>query len=158
MPDYQLGKIYKITSKNTDKVYIGSTTHIYLRHRFGQHKEKGEMNKGITSAEIIDCGDCDIELIEYYPCNSKKELETRESHWIKNTPNCVNKIVPVRTKEELKEMKKEWDKKSYEKNKEKRLEKMADYREENREKIRESDKVRRAENSDKFREKRKCKQ
>ena len=39
MPNYQLGKIYKITSSHTDLCYIGSTCEKYLSSRLGGHKK-----------------------------------------------------------------------------------------------------------------------
>jgi hypothetical protein len=47
---------------------------------------------------------CRMEVIEELPeqC-SKAELYQREAYWIKNSPNCVNKICP-RTPEEKKEL------------------------------------------------------
>jgi predicted GIY-YIG superfamily endonuclease len=39
MPNYQNGKIYKICSSLTDKIYIGSTTN-YLVRRMSDHRSK----------------------------------------------------------------------------------------------------------------------
>jgi hypothetical protein len=94
---YYQGKIYKITSPHTDKIYIGSTTQP-LRKRLNEHKNN--KIKSITSAELFKLGDCKIELIEEYPCESRKELTRREGIYILNNPNCVNKHVAGRTKKE----------------------------------------------------------
>jgi ribosome-interacting GTPase 1 len=51
---------------------------------------------------------CDIILLELVEANSKDELYTTEAHYIK-TINCVNKYIPIRTKEELKEIRKFYD-------------------------------------------------
>ena len=37
MPDYNNGKIYKIISSYTDKIYVGSTTEKRLCDRFSGH-------------------------------------------------------------------------------------------------------------------------
>ena len=95
---YLNGKIYKITSTQTDKVYIGSTIKS-LKHRLDQHQRQGE-NNSIRSKEILKYDNISIILIEDYPCNSKKELETRERYYIENTPNTINKCIPTRTKKE----------------------------------------------------------
>jgi hypothetical protein len=58
-----------------------------------------------------------IELVEAYPCASRDELNCREGHWIRNTPNCVNTNVAGRSdaewrsenKETLREYFKQYD-------------------------------------------------
>jgi hypothetical protein len=124
MSNYQQGKIYKIVSANTDKIYIGSTTKQYLSSRIAHHKcvykkwLKGEHNK-INSFDVLEFGDCKIILIESFPCNSKAELEAREYHHIKeNKAFTTNTHMPSRTrdmyeiehKEHLKEKRAEWHK------------------------------------------------
>ena len=85
MSDYSLGKIYKITSSRTNKVYVGSTTR-ELKDRFREHKNdyKRYLNDKfhfISSFEIMIFQDCKIELIEN--CSTKNELQNREDYWIK---------------------------------------------------------------------------
>jgi hypothetical protein len=41
---------------------------------------------------------CQIALLELYPCNSKDELESRKVFYIK-LMGCINKAIPNRTKE-----------------------------------------------------------
>jgi hypothetical protein len=95
MPDYQNGRIYKIIDLETNECYIGSTT-LALSQRLAQHVStykrwlQGKGNN-ITSFKIIANGDYDIVLIELFPCNSKEELHSRESHHTQ-TIQCVNKI------------------------------------------------------------------
>ena len=105
--DYQKTKIYKIESHLGDKIYVGSTAKEYLSQRFQQHKnaykkwKNGKVGK-YTSFELFDeygLENCNIVLIEAYPCNSKDEKNTKEGHYIK-TLNCVNKVVVGRTREE----------------------------------------------------------
>ncbi len=82
MPNYNNGKIYKLTSQNTDMIYIGSTVQI-LRKRYIKHKNyiKNNINN-LSSANMFIWDDCEIELIENYPCNSKNELLKREQYYI----------------------------------------------------------------------------
>lgn len=117
MTDYKLGKIYKIISVNTDKVYIGSSAQKYLSKRMGTHNEKYTKYKNgtyhyVSSFDIIEKGQAKIVLLESFPCNSVDELRAREQYWIENTPNCVNKFKAYRTEEEAKEYDRECARKS----------------------------------------------
>lgn len=95
---YYLGKIYKIVSPSTNLMYIGSTTQT-LDKRFSNHICCYYNRNSVKSCEIIKFNDAYIELIEEYPCNTKKELELREAYYIKQNRNqCVNKTIPRRTK------------------------------------------------------------
>ena len=96
MPDYQLGKIYKIECNVTEKVYIGSTCEPILARRLAGHITdykrylNGKFNY-ISSFDVLQNGNYDIVLIESYPCNSKDELHARERYYTNNI-NCVNKV------------------------------------------------------------------
>ncbi len=116
MNKYQNGKIYKITSKQTDDVYIGSTTQS-LYKRLIAHKTKYKTKGKISSGELMKYDDVIIELIELYPCKTKEELLWRERHHIENN-KCVNIYLPIKTKEEILKTKKECDKVYYKENKE----------------------------------------
>ena len=114
--DYQKTKIYKIESQLGDKIYVGSTAKEYLSQRFQQHKvqykrwKNGTVGK-LTSFELFDeygIENCQIVLIEAYPCNSKDEKNAKEGHYIK-TLNCVNKVVVGRTREETQKAYKQSD-------------------------------------------------
>ena len=89
---YQQGKIYKLTSIHTNEIYVGSTIRKYLCHRLGEHKYeyKNKIDKNLSSSKLFKLGNVKIELIELYPCNSKKELIMREQYWIDSFPNCIN--------------------------------------------------------------------
>ena len=124
---YENGKIYKIESDQTDKVYIGSTTQP-LSHRMRSHRAKYKIYlEGtyhfVTSFDILKFGDAKIFLIENYPCSNKEELEARERHYIKTT-NCVNKCQPGRTYKEY-----------YEDHKEAIIRASKEYRQANQDKI-----------------------
>ena len=123
MPNYQNGKIYKIYCNLTGETYYGSTCS-ELTKRVSAHKSdfkrwKNDKSHYIKSFDIIERGDCTYSLVEHFPCDSKIDLHARERYWIENN-DCVNKVVPNRTKKEYceqnKELKREQNKKYYEEN------------------------------------------
>jgi hypothetical protein len=131
---YQRGKIYKIISPHTDKIYIGSTCKKYLSQRIAVHKCQynkwclDNNNNYTSSYELLKLGDVEFILIESYQCNNKDELNARERYYMElNKDKIVNKIIPTRTKKQynedhkdhIKENKKEY----YQKNKEDLLKK-----------------------------------
>jgi hypothetical protein len=103
---YQKGIIYKIVSKdsNDTNTYIGSTIRYIGRQE--QHKEDCEnkyspgfnlkvykhirANKGFENWEF--------EIVEKYPCHSKKELHAREGYYQKLTESTLNSCIAGRTK------------------------------------------------------------
>jgi hypothetical protein len=145
MPNYQNGKIYKLVSFQTDKIYIGSTTQS-LAVRKAEHVKKYKhflAGKGnyTTSYELIKLGDVDIVLIENFPCNSKEELHKQERFYIENFKNCSNKNIPTRTSKEYYEHHKEkltkMNKEYYEKHKDEIKEYKKEWAEDNKDKIKE---------------------
>lgn len=106
--DYQKGKIYKIVSFQTALIYVGSTCQS-LSKRMSIHMSAykthlaGKGKRLINSFEILKYGAAEIVLIEAFPCKSKEELYARERHFIE-TLDCVNKVIPTRTKKEYDEM------------------------------------------------------
>jgi hypothetical protein len=99
MPNYQLSKIYKLWSNQTDKIYIGCTTQP-LAKRLGEHRRKYKLYQNgkyryTTSFNILEYGDAKIELIEMLECKCKEELTAREGHYIRAL-ECVNKVIPDR--------------------------------------------------------------
>ena len=157
---YENGKIYKIESDQTDKVYIGSTTE-KLSQRMAKHRcNYKKYNEGkycfVTSFDIIKFGDAKIYLIENFPCNSKEELQSRERHYIKTT-ECVNKNQPGRTdkeyREDNKEILKEKKKAYVEANKEAIKQKGSDYYQKHKDIIKDKVKDYRQKNKDIIKEK-----
>jgi len=151
---YQNGKIYKLVSAKTDKIYIGSTCNPLYKRLWG-HKNDCK-NSCITSKEIIKFDDCKIILIEDFPCERKEQLTARERYHIEqNKDICVNKIIPTRTKKEWDEQNKdkivEYKKEYNEKNKDKRNE----YLEQNKDKISQQRKEYLEKNKDKIAQKKK---
>jgi hypothetical protein len=141
---YQRGKIYKIISPHTDKIYIGSTCEQYLSQRLGGHK--GNYKRFLeekkvsytTSFKLLELGDVEIILIESYPCNSKDELHSRERYYIDlNKDIIVNKFIPTRKIKEYRENSKEIRKQYLEKNKDKIREQVKQYIENHKDEIRE---------------------
>ena len=102
---YSTGKIYKIVSKLTDKIYIGSTRQT-LEDRFRRHKCEYtaylKSNIGsTTSIELLKYEDCEIVLIELFTCESKTELKRREGEiQLANIGIIVNQRIAGRTVEE----------------------------------------------------------
>jgi len=132
---YENGKIYRIVGNvQNSKCYIGSTVQP-LSKRMGGHRalyrsfQNGIGNK-CMSYELFDeygIDTCEIVLIENFPCETKDELHKRERYWIE-TMECVNKVVPTRTK-------KEYDKEYRKENREYIAEYKKEYRQENKEVI-----------------------
>jgi|SRR5208282_2092466 len=96
MPDYSQGKIYKIVSSKTNKIYIGSTAVKYLSQRMVEHRSHyKQWNKGTrpytTSYEVVKYPDAKIILIENWRCSSKDSLFAREQEWIDYEKNSCNK-------------------------------------------------------------------
>ena len=107
MPNYQLGKIYKIVDNTNGNIYIGSTSEPRLSRRLSKHvtNYKQYLNDNshfVTSFKIIENGNYDIVLIENCPCNSKDELHKRERYYIE-TIKCINKVIPQRTNKQYRE-------------------------------------------------------
>lgn len=141
MNKYNNGKIYMISSENTAKVYIGSTIQT-LEMRLKGHKDSYEAYKKdkktyTTSFEIIKVGDYVITLLEAVNVETLEELEKRERFYIENTPECVNKQHPGRTKAEYNQI-----------NQDKISEQKKEYRKENLDRITEYAKNYRENNQD----------
>lgn len=149
MPNFQLGKIYKIISAQTTGVYIGSTTQS-LNDRLNNHKAdyKRYPNKEFSSFNIIKYNDAQIILIENYPCNTKQELFTREQYYI-DTMDCINKKNSISTREQKLQYFKDLKKTP------KRKQQIRKYRENNKEKIKKQRHVKYEANQEKIKEKRK---
>jgi len=150
MTFYQNAIIYKL-KHNEDyddlNIYIGSTTN--FKNRKYQHKNTCN-NENYNSYNLNvyqfirnngGWNEWKMIAIEEYPCDSKKELETRERYHIDLLRPTLNKYIPTRTqkeyaennKEKLAEYSKEWR----ENNKEKLAEYRKEWRENNKEKINE---------------------
>ena len=165
--NYQNGKIYKIWSLQTDKIYIGSTCDT-LSNRLYMHKKSynawKQCKTNNTSSYILfdDCGidNCKIELIKYCPCNTKLELLKEEGELIRlHKDNIVNIKIEGRTKKEYQKDNKdkinEQKRQLYEANKDKIKEQNKQYYEVNKEQNKEQKKQYYEDNKDKIKEKQK---
>jgi hypothetical protein len=86
-----LSRIYKLTSQQTPKIYIGSTK-LSLNTRFILHKTKFKNQvKYITANELLQHPDCKIELIEECYLNTD-ELKRKEGEYIKHFDTCNKNI------------------------------------------------------------------
>ena len=140
MSKYIHGKIYSITAQ-TGECYIGSTIQS-LSDRFTNHKScyKQWLNDRHSKTTVYDLferygvGNCKIELIENFPCDSKADLERREGEIIKKT-TCINKVIAGRTATEYRkdnmETLSEKFKEFYQDNKDKELQRVKEYYEDN---------------------------
>lgn len=98
--DYSKGKIYVVFVKDKpEKIYIGSTTWI-LKKRLYHHRDQAKsvnQTKCASSELFENNNEVVIELIEDFPCASKRELEVRERYWIEfHKDRCINKNIPTR--------------------------------------------------------------
>ena len=103
------GKIYILTSKLTEKCYVGSTTYPYLSQRFNTHrvdfKEGTKDYQGLfgydEEGKLIEP---DITLLEDVNCKNREELNKREQEWIDVYEDlCINKKRAYVTDEERKD-------------------------------------------------------
>ena len=100
-----IGRIYKITSSNTDKIYIGSTTkkltERLLGHEYNYKKFKNGKMNNVKSFEILEKKHYKIQLLEKIEYETKRELLEREGYYIRKYRDiCVNKCVAGRTLEQ----------------------------------------------------------
>ena len=78
--------IYKITSPNTELVYVGKTTQTLKRRLQKHHSHANRYMKCgdnyCSSIKVLECGDAVIELIE------ETDDKRREPHWIRELGGC----------------------------------------------------------------------
>lgn len=154
MPNYENGRIYKLVSDETDKVYVGSCT-VRLSSRFSFHRTATK-NK-CMSKEIVMYDDVRCVLVENYPCKTKEELHAREYYWIKKLKeegaNVINKSMPTRSKKEYDrdnpDKKKACEKRYREKHKEQIAAVCKKWREDHAEELKEKKRLYHQQNKDK---------
>lgn len=151
---YKNGKIYRLQC-NDGHYYIGSTTQKLMR-RLYHHKETSKKDNTIAYQHIKQLGwkNVEIQLIEDYPCDVKKDLNEREDYYIrqsKDDPLCLNEKRAYVSTEEKKQQVIEYaknhredaiqrTKKYREEHQEEVLEKKREYREKNRKLLNEKQK------------------
>ena len=163
MVNYSNTKIYKIMSHLGDKIYIGSTTKQYLSQRMDNHRNSykrwqagvGSLTKSYEVFDEYGVENCEIILIESYPCNSKDEALKKEADYIRQF-ECVNKSIPGRSEKEYRQENKDkvskWGKTYRGKNKDKLDEKSKKYYEDNKERMKEEQRKRYELNKEKVKE------
>jgi len=142
---YNNGKIYKIISEHSDKIYIGSTCESSLSRRLSSHKKAykrwlAKKTTFVTSFDLLKLGDTSILLLENCNCNNKDELRARERYYIElNKDNIINKQLPTQTQKEWncknKDLVKKLNKEYCEQNKKKISEQRKNFYNNNKEKI-----------------------
>jgi len=158
---YQNGKIYRIWTLLSDKIYIGSTADT-LSNRFCNHKSnykrwlKDNDRQYVSSFklfEIFGVENCKIDLEHNFACNSKTELNREEGRVQRiHNDKLVNNNIAGRTVKEYhsdnKEHFAEYQKHYYADNKDALLEKQKQYHAENKEHFAEYNKEYRSDNKD----------
>jgi len=152
MVNYQNGFIYKLCCKDTNikDEYIGSSTN-FTRRKCNHNQRCNNPNDKKYHYKVYkfirDNGGfenfCMIE-IEKHPCDSKRELETRERYFIELYESKLNCIIPTRTKKEL-----------YQDKKDEILQKNKEYRDKHTDKIKKQCKEYRLNNKKEIKEKKK---
>ena len=95
---FQNAKIYKVVDIGYNKCYLGSTCSsldLRMEKHISKYKQfiKGKIKDKVSIYDLFNAygvENCKIELIEYYPCDTRFELRLREGEHIKNN-ECVNK-------------------------------------------------------------------
>ena len=90
-----IGTIHKLTSPQTESVYVGSTTES-IKSRMSKHKTNYKRYTNgkhgyISSHEILKHGDANIELLEQKEYKDKKEMFERERFFMNSIENTVHK-------------------------------------------------------------------
>jgi len=158
--DYTKTIIYKLVHKedfDNANIYIGSTTN--FRQRKGAHKNccNNENDKKYNQKNYQSIrnnggwNEWNMIEIEKYPCNDKREAETKEEYWRTH----FNAVLNSKACCSLTNNKTEYNKMYRETNKEKIAEKDKKYRDKNKEKTAEYDKIYNEVNKDKISERRK---
>lgn len=151
-PNYNNGKIYRLICED-GHFYIGSTVNS-LSARLCGHKQSAKRETSPVYKHCVSIGweNVDIELIEEYPCNSRKELTSREDYYIqkyKHNKRCLNCIRAHVTPEERKEITHQY----YQEHRDEIIQSHREYVEENREIVTERRAKYRKENAEVLREK-----
>ena len=96
MVNYANGKIYKLvcTLPDIDDIYVGGTAKPKLSDRMCCHRCEAKASKWNFKLYKFmrehGAENFKIELLEEYPCKSKKELGKREQHWIDTLKPSLN--------------------------------------------------------------------
>jgi len=141
--DYKNGKIYKIWSLETDKIYIGSTCDSLTNRMSGHrtvYKQWKEGKRDITSSavlfDLVGVENCEIEWVKDFPCETKKQLNKEEGRVMRqNKDLIVNRKLEGRSQKEYREDHKERIKEYRDEHKEQNKEYMKEYRDTHKEEL-----------------------
>ena len=92
-----MGIVYFIKCLQTGEVYIGSTKQ-KLQNRINCHRN----GNNCRSQQIIERANYHYDTLEVV--EKDEDILIRENYYIKTMKNCINKNIPYRTPEELKEL------------------------------------------------------
>jgi len=146
--DYSKTIIYKIVCNDLSikECYVGHTINMTKRkcsHKYSCNNEKSEKYNLKIYQIIRENGGWDnwsVVLVEKFPCKGKYEACKREREVYEELEAKMNTFRPYRTKEELKEGRKEYNKQYREEHKEERKEYNKQYREEHKEELKQYNK------------------
>lgn len=113
MTSLMTGRIYKIVSPNTHKIYVGSTFETLAR-RLCKHTYDWHNLAKSSVKYILDAGDFKIELLEEVEVEGKAQLRMKEQEWVEKLSNIiVNKNRAFSTLEQRKQQNNERNKERY---------------------------------------------
>ena len=136
---YSEGKIYLIYIPGLEECgYVGSTIQT-LAERLKAHKysAKSDTKYKFASCALFEVEENhpEIKCIEEFPCETREQLLERESYWLSQYPDAVNKNTPHLTAEERHERAKACLLKCYYAKRDERIEKMKKWKADNPEKV-----------------------
>ena len=102
MVNYAFGKVYKFVNNVDEEIYVGSTCNPLHKRKWG-HKTKSKQYPNYPVYQHLNrigWDNVEIVLIENVECKTKNELHRRERYWIDILKPSLNKVVPLRTKQE----------------------------------------------------------
>ena len=127
IPNYSQSIIYKLCCNDPEitDIYVGSTTNFSNRKKAHKsicnNETSGSYNQNVYQF-IRNNGNWDnwsMIQIEQYNATDKRNLETRERHYIEQLGTTLNKIIPTRTKEQWHQDNPNYNKRYFKQNKEK---------------------------------------
>lgn len=93
------GIIYRMVAGTL--VYYGSTTDT-IKNRYNGHRGDYKRGRSYTASKLFESG-LEVKIEEVEKVYELNELDTRERYYIENF-ECVNKIIPGQTYDELREL------------------------------------------------------
>ena len=101
MTENFVGRVYKLVSPQTDKVYIGSTKQTLKRRLQGHKHDYARHHNGTynytTSFGILKYADVSIQLLYEGEFACAKEMHIQEGQYIQVTVGCINNRIEGRS-------------------------------------------------------------